>query len=78
MAPLQKETVSFEQHREEFAENHHGEVVVIHDTEVAGFFESEREAYLFAIERFEEGSFLLRRCLKANEEHPAVFHSRVA
>ena len=27
MAPLQKEIVSFEQHREEFAENHHGEVV---------------------------------------------------
>ncbi len=75
---LDKPTAFFEQHREEFVKNHHGKIVVIHDTEVAGYFESEREAYLFAIEKFEEGSFLLRRCLKANEEHPAVFHSRVA
>ena len=75
---LDKPTAFFEQHQEEFAKNHHGKIVVIHNTEVAGFFESEREAYLFAIEKFEEGSFLLRRCLKANEEHPAVFHSRVA
>ena len=38
MASLQKEIDAFEQRREEFAENHHGEVVVIHGTEVAGFF----------------------------------------
>ena len=75
---LEKPTAFFEQHRDEFAENNHGKIVVIHETEVAGFFENEREAYLFAIDKFEEGSFLLRRCLKTNEEHPAIFHSRVA
>ena len=78
MASLQKETDAFEQRREEFAENHHGEVVVIHGTEVAGFFESEREAYLSAKEKFGKGSFLIRRCLRADEERPAIFHSRVA
>ena len=34
---LDKPTAIFEQHREEFAKNHHGKIVVIHNTEVAGF-----------------------------------------
>lgn len=75
---LEKPLEYFRKHQEEFARKHHGEFVVIYGEEVEGFYKSELEAYTAAIKKHPGGSFLLRPCLRPEEEGVAVFHSRVA
>ncbi len=68
----------FREHQENFARDHYGEYVVIHNQSVAGFFDDQLEAYLEAKEKFQPGKFLIRQCIKPQEETKVVFHSRVA
>ena len=67
----------FKERQEQFARENHGKVVVIYDSDVFGFFDSELEAYMAATKKYQEGSFLLRQCLLPEEEERAIFHSRV-
>lgn len=77
--PLEKPLAYFRKHQEKFASEHHGEFVVIYEEEVEGFYKSELEVYTVAIKKHPDGSFLLRPCLRPEEEESvAVFHSRVA
>ena len=78
-------TMSFEQslavflkRQEEFASSHYGKYVVIHGDRVVGFFDDQFEAYNTAKAEFPEGSFLLRQCLRQDEERTVVMRSRVA
>ncbi len=75
---LEQPFAYFRKHREEFARKHHGEFVVIYGEEVGGFYKSELEAYTVAIKKHPAGSFLLRPCLRPEEESVAVFHSGIA
>lgn len=68
----------FKEHQEEFAKDHHGQFVVIYENSVEGFYDNEMEAYLAAKAKFPPGSFLLRPCIRPEEETAAVFRSRVA
>lgn len=74
---LEKPLAYFRKHQEKFASEHHGKFVVIHGEDVEGFYRSELEAYKVAIKRHPDGSFLLRPCIRPEEEGAAVFHSRV-
>ena len=74
---LEKPLAYFRKHQEKFASEHHGEFVVIYEEDVEGFYKSELEAYTIAIKRHPDGSFLLRPCLRPEEESVAKFHSRV-
>ncbi len=76
--PLEKPLAYFRKHQKKFASEHHGEFVVIYEDAVEGFYKSELEAYTVAIKKHPDGSFLLRPCLRPEEESVAVFHSRVA
>ena len=51
---------------------------MIHGDEVAGFFSDEVKAYAVGKAKFGVGQFLLRRCVRRDEELSATFHSRVA
>lgn len=75
--PLERELELFKERQEEFAENHYGKYVVIHEDNVE-FFDDEIEAYTKAKDAFGAGRFLLRRCIRQDEETIAVFHSRAA
>ena len=75
--PLEKPLAYFRKHQEKSAGGHHGEFVVIHEEDVEGFHRSELEAYKAAIKSHPDGSFLLRPCLRPEEESVAVFRSRV-
>lgn len=75
---LRKPLEVFESKQDEFADQHHGQFVVIHGDEVAGFFEDEVEAYTIGKSKFGTGQFLLRCCVRRDEEVTATFHSRVA
>jgi hypothetical protein len=69
----------FKEHQNEFADKHHGLSVLIHDRSVAGFYKSELDAYMAAEKKkFSPGSFLIRQCIRSEEETSVIFRSRVA
>ena len=75
---LEKELIYFRDHQEEFAEKNPGQFVLICGKTIEGFYDDEIEAYLVAKKKFQNGAFLLKRCIRKEEETAAIFHSRVA
>ncbi len=78
MQVLDRQIMYFQQHQAELAEEHHGEFVLIHDESIEGFYESELDAYTTAKRHYDAGTFLIRQCLKPEEETTQTFHSRIA
>ena len=74
---LERELELFKARQEDFAKNHHGKYVVIHGDDIE-FFDDEIDAYAYAKGAFGPGRFLLRQCIRQDEETVAVFHSRAA
>ncbi len=59
--------------------SHHGEIVLLCNQEIAGFYQNYLDAYTAATEKqYPPGSFLLRACLRLEEEIRPIFRSRVA
>ncbi len=75
---LERPLAYFKAHQEKFATEHHGQFVVIYEDSVEGFYDDQLEAYLAAKSKFPAGAFLLRPCIRPEEETAAVFRSRVA
>ncbi len=78
MSTLERPLAYFKEHQSQFAKEHHGKFVLIHEEFVDGFFEVELEAYTVAKKKYAAGSFLIRPCLSSEEETTQMFHSRVA
>ena len=68
----------FEANREAFVRDHHRSYVLIHGRTIVGFFEDRGLAYLRGKKDFPGEVFLIRRCLRKEEEERAIFRSRVA
>ena len=66
----------FRERQDELAQSNHGQFVVIHEKEIMGIFQSEIEAYEAATAEYQPGTFLLRPCLRRDEEEGVTFHSR--
>jgi len=75
---LDKSLECFEKNRSHFARTQHGKFVVIHDDEVLGFYDDITSAYKKGADNYEPGTFLIRKCLREEEEEPVVTYSRVA
>ena len=75
---LGEELSYFRDHQEEFAKEHTGQFVLIYSQNVEGFYDDEIEAYVAAKRKFPEGTFLLRQCIRKEEEKAAIFRSRIA
>ena len=75
-AVLNEANLYFEDQRDVFVREHHGEFVLIYGGEAVGFFPDRAEAYREG-KASSDGIFLIRECLRKDEEQPAVFHSRV-
>ena len=75
---LEKELLYFRDHQEEFAKENPGRVVLICDQTIEGFYDDEVEAYLVAKKKFQNRPFLLRKCIRKEEETAVIFRSRVA
>ena len=75
---LGEELSHFRDHQEEFAKENPGKFVLIYNQTVEGFYDDETEAYLAGKKKFQGGTFLLRKCIRKEEETAAIFHSRVA
>lgn len=74
---LDTEFAYYKTHQEELANAHHGKFLLIHGEALVGVFDSEFAAYTEGKKQFQPGSFLIQQALRANEEKPQVFHSRV-
>ncbi len=74
---LDRQLAYFRRHQEMLAEQHHGEIVLIRDEDVVGFFHADTEAYAAAVKGGHLGSVLIRKCLRPDEERPQEIHSRI-
>ena len=75
---LEKQIDYYKKNQEWLAREHHGKYALIQGEKIAGFFESDLEAYSAAKKQFVPGTFLIRKCQQLSEEKAYTFHSRVA
>ena len=76
---LENQLSYFRKRQEEFARDKHEKYVLIHDETVGGFFDSSLAAFEAARgKKYLAGTFLIRPCLRTDEETVQLFHSRVA
>ena len=62
--------------QEDLVKRFDGRVLVIHNLEVAGDFDSTGEAYVFGVKNYGEGSFLIQRCSPGEKDYTAVYNSQ--
>ena len=74
---LERELKFYREHQEELANSHHGEVVLIADGRIKGFFATDLDAYREAKLKLGAQTFLIRKCVKPEEEVKLLFHPRV-
>ena len=75
---LEREIAFFKSIQSGLAQDHHGLFVVIHGESIEGFYESELKAYAAARKSIGPEPFLIRECIRPEEEFRHKFHSRVA
>lgn len=51
------------QNEQKLIEKYGGQFIVIHDEKVADSFGSERDAYIYAVNHFQVGTFLIREVI---------------
>ena len=67
----------FVEHQTELAQSHHGKFAVVYDGTVVEISDDERAAFVKARKNYPAGSFLIRKCIRPEEESKAIFHSQV-
>ena len=76
---LDKQLKYFRKSQIKLADEHHGEFVLISQDLELSFHGTAIDAYVLAKSKnYEEGTFLIRQCVRADEEVELTFHSRVA
>lgn len=78
MKQLEREIAFFKSIQSKLAQDHHGQFVVIQGASIEGFYESELKAYVAARKKIGPEPFLIRECIRPEEEFRHTFHSRVA
>lgn len=75
---LRKQFEYFLKNQSELVKLYNGKVVVIHDEQVDGVYDSELEAVTDAAKKYAMGTFLVQRVEPGHDAYTQVFHSRVA
>ena len=72
---LQTELEYFQQHRQEYQKLYKGQFVLIKETEFAGTFTTEFEAYKAGLEKFGNTPFFIKQVLDNDEivSYPRIF-----
>lgn len=68
----------FKKNRDKLLEKYNNKFIVIVDSKIVGDFESERDAILFAMDKYDMGDFIVQQCISDDKVSGQVFHSRVA
>ncbi len=65
------------EHQQELLARYKGRFLVIRGSAVVGDYDSQAEAYLDSIKKYELGSFLIQECSDGNSGYTQTYHSRV-
>lgn len=63
---LNRQSMFFLQNEQMLMEKYEGQFVVIHDEQLADSFGSERDAYIYCVQHFKIGTFLIREVVAKN------------
>lgn len=63
-------------HQTELVEKYNNRVLLINDNEVKGDFDTEAEAYAFAVKKYKPGSFIIQKCTPGNESYTMTYVTR--
>ncbi len=77
MSTLEENFKYYLDNQEELVKSYNGSVIVIHDLNVAGAFDTNGEAYRFGVKTFGEGNFLMQRCSPGDKDHKVTYNSQV-
>jgi hypothetical protein len=77
MTELEKQFDWYLAHQDELVKQFNGKWIVVHGDEVGGNFDTELDAYNFAIEHFTPGEFIIQLVTPGSESYTQTFHSRV-
>lgn len=77
MSDLNNEYQFYLSNQDELIKEYNDKVIVIKNQEVVGSFDNEEQAYFFAKEKFELGTFLIQRCSENEKTYKATYRSRV-
>jgi hypothetical protein len=78
MSNLEQEFDYYLKNKDEFLKQYENKYLVIKDKTVVGTYDSELEAYKFASEKYENGSYLIQPCTRDDGSLTQTFYSRVA
>lgn len=74
---LKREYDYYLANQSELLKKYKNKFIVIKDRAVVGSFETEFDAYSFAVQNFSLGTFLIQKCSRKEDNHTQTFHSRV-
>lgn len=74
---LEKEFQYYLDHQEELLKKYFNKFLIIKDQNVVSEFETKTEAYNYATEKFELGTFLIQHCLPGKLGTTETYHSQV-
>lgn len=77
MAELRDLFKYYLEHQVELVAKYEGKYLVIKDNEVVGVFETQDEAYMDSIGKYELGTFLIQKCTEGDEDYTQHYYSRV-
>lgn len=60
-------------HQDELVQKYNGRILVIKDNEVKGDFDSEADAYLYAVKKYELGSFMIQKCTPGEDSYTQTY-----
>lgn len=75
---LEKEFRYYLEHQAELVGKHNGKTLVIKGEEVIGVHDTEMAAYFETIKKHELGTFLIQFCEAGDNAYTQIFHSRVS
>ncbi len=78
LSMLEKEYQYFLDHKDELVKKYKNKYIVIVDDQIIGSYQSQKEAYDDAVDKFEEGTFLIQICTPDETAYTHFFHSRIA
>lgn len=77
MSPLDLEFKFYIENQKELVEKYEGKFIVIKGQKVFGSYDTENEAIIKALEKYEMGTFMVHKVGAGKENYTQTFHSRV-
>jgi hypothetical protein len=74
---LEKEFKFYLDNQKDLLKEFLNKYIIIKEQKVVASFDTKQEAYDYATEKFELGSFLIQHCLPGDLGHTQTFHSQV-